>query len=114
MFKVDLLAGAGGWDLSSFLDNSFGTLGAWFSSAAMIIGIIAIMFAIWQIVSGLMSQGKKQTNWGLALLLLLVGGMLSMASGFEFVKDIAEGGKKTIEELGTGKSIVLFKSLFIK
>ncbi|MCC2248992.1 hypothetical protein JUJ52_03340 [Virgibacillus sp. AGTR] len=105
--KVELLAGAGGWDLRTFLQNSFNTLGDWFSLAVMILGIVAVAYAIWQIVSGLMSHGKKQTNWAVAIILLLVGGTLAMTTGFQFVQNIASGGRKTIEDLG-GQTITMF------
>lgn len=105
--SIELLAGSGGWDLRSFLTNMFNTLGDWISLAVMILGIVAVGYAIWQIVSGLMSQGKKQTNWAVAIMLLLVGGALSMTTGFEFVQSIASGGRKTIEDLG-GQTITIF------
>lgn len=107
--SVQLLAGAGEWDLRTFLTNSFATLGDWFGLAVMILGIVAVAYAIWQIVSGLMSHGKKQTNWALAIILLLVGGALSMSTGFSFVQGIAEGGKTTIEDLG-GQTIMMFEA----
>jgi len=107
--SFDILTGAAGdWDLRTFLTNSFDTLGEWFSLAIMILGIIAVAYAIWQIVTGLMSHGKKQVNWAVTIILLLVGGALSMATGFDFVRGIAEGGRATIEDLG-GQSIVLFQ-----
>lgn len=104
---IELLAGSGGWDLRSFLTNMFTTLGDWFSLAIMILGLVAVAYAAWQIVSGLMSQGKKQTNWAVSIILLLVGGALSMTTGFEFVQGIASGGRKTIEDLG-GQTITMF------
>lgn len=110
MFSTLLLSGtaSGEWDLRAFLTNSFETLGEWFSLAIMILGIVAVAYAIWQIVSGLMSHGKKQVNWVVTIILLLVGGALSMTTGFQFVQDIASGGRKTIEDLG-GQTIVLFQ-----
>ena len=105
--------GGSGWDLRTFLENSFDTLGEWFSLAVMILGIVAVAYAIWQIVSGLMSHGKKQVNWAVAIILLLVGGALSMSTGFEFVRGIAEGGQQTIEDLG-GQTIVLFSQMFFR
>lgn len=104
--NIELLTGS--WDLRNFLNNSFSTLGEWFSLAVMILGICAVAYAIWQIVSGLMSQGKKQTNWAIAIILLLVGGALSMTTGFQFVQNIASGGRKTIEDLG-GQTIIMFQ-----
>ncbi|MBD7970310.1 hypothetical protein [Paenibacillus gallinarum] len=109
VFKVDILTGTGGsWDLGSFLENSFDTLGTWGSRFVMIIGIICLVFAVWQIATGLWSHGKKQTNWFISIVLLLVGGVLSASTGFEFVKTIAGGGRKTIEDLGGG-AILLFE-----
>lgn len=106
--SIELLAGASsGWDLRNFLNNSFSTLGEWFSLAIMILGIVAVAYAVWQIVSGLMSHGKKQTNWAVSITLLLVGGALSMTTGFDFVQSIASGGRKTIEDLG-GQTITMF------
>lgn len=105
--SVELVTGA--WDLRTFLENSFDTLGEWFSLAVMILGICAVAWSIWMITSGLMSQGKKQTNWAVAIILLLVGGALSMTTGFQFVQDIASGGKETIEDLG-GQTIIMFQT----
>lgn len=98
---------SGTWDLRTFLTNSFDTLGEWFSLAIMILGLVAVAFAAWQIVTGLMSQGRKQTNWGLSIGLLLVGGALSATTGFEFIQGIAGGGRKTIEDLGGNAGTIL-------
>lgn len=99
---VLVLGASTSWDLRTFLENSFSTLNDWFRLAVMILGLVAIGVAVWMITTGLMSNGKKQTNWGIAVVLLLVGGTLSMTTGFEFVREIASGGRKTIEDLGTG------------
>lgn len=110
--SIELLAGSSGWDLRNFLNNSFSTLGEWFSLAVMILGIVAVAYSIYQIVTGLMSQGKKQTNWAVTIILLLVGGALSMTTGFQFVQKIAGGGRKTIEDLG-GQTITMISSFFM-
>lgn len=96
-------AGTDSWSLSNFLKNSFKTLGDWFSLAVSILGICAVAWAVWQIVSGLMSHGKKQVNWAIAIVLLIVGGALSVSGGFGFVQDIAGSGQTTIKELGGQK-----------
>ena len=87
------------WDLTSFLSNAENQLKAWGGGIILIIGVAMIIAAVWQIASGLMSHGKKQTNWAIALLLLIVGGAFAVG-GWGFVFNIAQGGKKTIEELG--------------
>lgn len=110
---VNMVAGA--WDLESFLKKSTTTLTKWFGLGVTLLGLIAVALAIWQITSGLMSHGKKQVNWGVTLILLLVGGALTATGGYDFVKGIAQGGKKTIQDLG-GQTIVTFEylKLFIK
>lgn len=108
--QYSFLAGAAssGFDIGTFLDNSGKTLGKWFGLAAIILGLVAIIYAIYQIATGLMSHGKKQVNWFVTIALLLFGGMLTVGGGgFEFVKGIAGGGQKTITDLGTGGTIVL-------
>lgn len=113
-FQYGLLTGAKAFDIGTFLSNSSSTLGKWFSLAAIIIGLVAIIYAIWQIASGLMSHGKKQVNWFVTVALLLFGGMLTFSGGgFDYVKGIAGGGQKTIEDLGTGGAIVLQLKMFL-
>lgn len=100
-----LVAASGGWDIENFLKNSTSTITTWFGLAVVLIGIVMIAFSIWQIASGLMSGGKKQTSWGIAIVTLILGGALSVG-GFVFVQNIAKGGKKTIEQLGGGTVFV--------
>lgn len=88
------------WDLRTFLENSTQTLGEWAGLAVALIGIVMIFVSIWMIATGLMSHGKKQTNWAVALITLLFGGVLAAAGGFNFMKGVAEGGRKTMEDLG--------------
>lgn len=102
-------AASGDWDIGSFLTNSSETLRTWFNAGLLVLGLVAIVYATWQIVSGLMSHGKKQVNWAVSIILLLVGGVLASTTGFDFMQGIAGGGKKTIEDLGTGGTIMLFE-----
>lgn len=102
LLTEQMFTAAGTWDLGNFLKNSYKTLGNWFTLATMLVGLFCLGIAIWQIASGLMSHGKKQTNWAVSLILLLVGGVLSVSTGFGFIQTIASGGKQTIEDLGNG------------
>ncbi|MEK4529833.1 hypothetical protein NST38_30990 [Paenibacillus sp. FSL H8-0104] len=100
----------GDWDLGSFLANARTALTGWAGLAVALIGIVCIFISIWQIASGLMSHGKKQTNWAISIILLLLGGVLVADQAFDFVQGIAGGGKKTITDLGgTGGAIMLFE-----
>lgn len=104
----DVIFLTGAWDLKSFLTNAAETLKEWGDLAAIIIGLVCIFIAIWRIASGLWSHGQKQTNWAIAIILLLVGGTLAVPGGFKFFSDISEGGKQTITDLGGG-AIMLFE-----
>lgn len=108
--SIDVLTGTS-WDLGTFLKNSTTTVSGWFSLGITLLGIVAVAYAAYQIVTGLMSHGKKQTNWAIAIILLLVGGAISASSGFAFIQGIAGGGKKTIEDLGNGGTILIFQSV---
>ena len=98
---------ASGWDLTSFLDNAQSQVQTWGGAFLTLIGIVGVIWAAFQIISGLMSHGKKQVSYGTNAILLLVSGALA-ASGLNLVMDIAKGGQKTIEELGS--TINLFKT----
>lgn len=93
------------WDITTFLTNATTTLKSWGSLLMILIGVVMVIVAIWQIATGLISHGKKPTNWFVAILLLLVGGALAAFSGnaaWDWVSSIAAGGKKTIDDLGGG------------
>lgn len=91
------------WDITSFLTNSKTTLSSWFALASAIIGVIVLFVGVWMIASGLMSNGKKQTNWIVAIICLIVGGALASTGGWSLVEKIGEGGQTTIKDLGAGK-----------
>lgn len=91
-----------GWDLTTFLTNSTLTVEGWIGLASMLVGTVMLGVSIWQIATGLMSHGKKQTNWPITIILALVGGVLSVSTGWDFFQTITAGGKVTIEELGAG------------
>ncbi len=104
LLKYVIVSGA--WDLGSFLNNSKSAIEKWGGAFIMLIGVVAIIVAAYQIISGLISHGKKQVNWGISIALLVIGGAFSIG-GFNFVNGIASGGKKTIDDLGNGGLINL-------
>ncbi|MCL6663446.1 hypothetical protein [Paenibacillus amylolyticus] len=108
LFELDVLTGTNNWDLGKFLETATNKLGSWGSLFVILLGTICVIYAVYQIVTGLMSHGKKQTNWFIAITLLLVGGAISAPGGYKLITDIAGGGKKTIEDLGTG-AVMLFE-----
>lgn len=101
------------WDVESFLNNSKNAIVKWGNILIILIGVIMIIASVWQIASGLMSHGKKQTNWAVTILLLIIGGAF-MAGGFGFMENIASGGKKTIEDLGSGGGTMIPWNLWFR
>lgn len=100
------------WDLGNFLQNATNTIKTWGGYLITLIGVVMIIVAVYQIAKGLIGHGKQgqPTNWFVVIGLLIIGGALSVAGGFLWVSNIAQGGKKTIEDLGKA-STVLFNTL---
>ena len=92
-----------GWSLTNFFANATKyakKAGGWF---IILLGVIMIIVAAWQIGSGFIAHGRKQTNWFIAIALLIVGGAFA-AGGFTFVSKVASGGQATLNELGSGNA----------
>lgn len=103
------------WDFGAFLQNATNTLRTWGGYGIVLIGVVMIIIGVYQIAKGFISHGKTQTNWFIAIALLVLGGAL-MVGGWAWVAEIASGGKKTIDDLGNGgtggtSTILLLTSL---
>lgn len=105
-FAFPVLADSG-WSLTKFLDNAFKTLGTWGKVIITIIGVVMLVAGIYQVAKGLISHGKTQVSWPVAILLILIGGALAFASMWDTLKNIGQGSKETIQELGNEGSIFL-------
>lgn len=90
------------WDVGSFLQNLGNVLKTWGSYIVTIIGVIMVIAAAYQIAKGLISHGKTQTNWAVTILLLIIGGALMSIGGWDLLVNVAQGGKTTIENIGSG------------
>ena len=87
------------WDIGSFLNNTTTTIKSWGGALIILIGIVMMIYAVYMIAKGLMTHGKGQTNWAVAIITLIIGGALAVG-GFAMVDSIASGGAKTINQLG--------------
>lgn len=103
---IPVLLNTGGnanWSITAFLENLSDQLVEWGGLVMLLLGVVMVIVAVYQIATGLMSHGKKQTNWFVAGGLLLLGGALVAGGGagtWTWVTDIAAGGKNTIDDLG--------------
>lgn len=94
------------FNIGNLLSNAKGKVEEWGGMAVVLIGAVMIVVAGFQIARGLMTQGKpggQQTNWLVVILLLIVGGGF-LLGGYTLLKQVAEVGKDTIEDLGQGGS----------
>lgn len=93
---------ANGWTLENFLKNAFQKLKGWGGILVTIIGIVMLVAGIYQVAKGLISHGKTQVSWPIAIILILLGAALAFAGVWGLMSDIGTGAKGTIEALGEG------------
>lgn len=90
------------WSMDSFLDSVKEKLEGWVGVVIAIIGIVMIAAGVYQIAKGLAGHGKAQVSWPVAILLVVIGGLFVGLAGISLFKDIGEGAKTTIDDLGNG------------
>lgn len=93
---------ANGWTLENFLNNAFKKLKGWGGILVTIIGIVMLVAGIYQVAKGLISHGKTQVSWPIAIILILLGAALAFAGVWGLMSDIGTGARGTIESLGEG------------
>ncbi len=94
------------WDIENFLNNLKTKIQKWGGLLVAAMGAVAVVWGFVMLITGLMSHGKKPTNWLIVIALILVGGAL-MASGWNLMEKVAKGGEKTINDLGGGGLILI-------
>lgn len=80
--------GDGGNSIGAVLGALRNALGTWGGYVVGILGVAALIVGLWNIVTGMISHGKKQTNWLISIALLLIGGVL-MGWGIKSVQSLA-------------------------
>lgn len=88
------------WDIDSFLDKLKTKITDWGTLLVVVVGLVMVIVGVVQVAKGLISHGKTQTNWVVAVLLIVVGGALAFGSGWGFVQNVAGGTGNSLEELG--------------
>ena len=89
-----------GWNIIKFLQTVKNTIGDAAMWIVAIIGAIMFIVGIWLIAKGLMSQGRGQTNWVLAIVLLVLGALLGFGAGFGLLTDFANNTADVVNDLG--------------
>ena len=88
-------------DINTFLTNLKSSLELWGNGVIMIIGIVMIIIGGWKIASGLISHGKKQVSWVVAIALIMIGGLM-LGAGFGGLKTFADIGNQTLTNMAGG------------
>lgn len=95
-----LYASSIGQMLNSFRDS----LGSWVKIAIVIIGGVMLFMGIVQLAKNLISHGKGQTNWIVTMALILIGGVLMLSSGWDFISSFTSSTNTTLEDIASGSA----------
>lgn len=88
------------WELNRFLENARDYAVIAGGSLLMLMGTIGVVWGGVLLIKKLMAGQQDQTSWMKIILLILLGGAL-MVGGFSLIRNIAAGGRDTIENLGS-------------
>lgn len=97
----------GDWAIVEFLGNIRNKTSEWIKIIIIIIGLIMMVVGVFWIARNLLKKGGQAVAWPLALATFFIGGAMVATGGYNLMKDIAQGQKKTLEELG--HSIVVYE-----
>lgn len=95
------LASPAAWDLVSALRNAGNYVGKLGSAAVIMLGFILILVGAWKLAMKLINGEKSRESWGMIVALIVIGGAFAYG-GWKMFTGVASGGKKTIEDLGSG------------
>ena len=85
--------------------HSMGTnIGSWVKMIVMIVGVVMVGFGIYQVAKNLISHGKGQTNWVVTIALIILGAILMLSGGWNFIKDFSKAGRKTLDDAANGNA----------
>lgn len=108
MSLIGVVADSNQFSITSLLTNLGKQLNTWGSLIVFIFGLVAIIASVYMIVTGMISHGKKQTSWPIAIGLLIIGGVCTAggsSGAWLFVaNNIAGGGQQTVKDMAEGNS----------
>ncbi len=90
-----------GWSLDKLLSGTYNKLLMWVGYIILIVGVILLGIAVFQMLKKFGSGGQGGMSWVTVIIMACVGGAL-MGGGIKFVYDLTKGAKDTIEDIGDG------------
>jgi hypothetical protein len=87
------------WDVVSFFENAGEFVKTAGAGLLVAMGLIALVWGGVLLLKKLMSGQQNNDSWIKIILLMIVGGAISVG-GFALIFTIGSGGKTTIEDLG--------------
>ena len=90
--------------IGKFIQSIGTNIGTWVKMIVMIIGVIMVGAGIYQVAKNLISHGKGQTNWIVTFALIIIGAILMLSTGWDFIKDFSSAGHTTLDEAAKGNA----------
>lgn len=89
----------GSGSITNILKSASDTASTWGRYFLVVLGIVMVIYGVYQIGKGMMSGGRGQTNWVMAIGCLILGGALAVSGGWKFVVNIAQGSGNELNEM---------------
>jgi len=88
--------------IGTFIESMGKNIGSWVKMIVMIIGVIMVGAGIYQVAKNLISHGKGQTNWIVTFALIIIGAVLMLTGGWDFIKAFSKAGGNTLKGSADG------------
>lgn len=90
--------------IGKFIQSMGTNIGSWVKMIVMIIGVVMVGAGIYQVAKNLISHGKGQTNWIVTFALIIIGAILMLAGGWDFIKSFSTAGQNTLKDAAEGNN----------
>lgn len=90
--------------IGKFIQSMGTNIGSWVKMIVMIIGVVMVGAGIYQVAKNLISHGKGQTNWIVTIALIILGAILMLAGGWDFIKNFSKAGRQTLDDAANGNA----------
>ena len=95
-----LMAGS---SIGNFITALQESMNSWAKGIVMIICAVMVIGGVYQVAKGMMSGGRGgQTNWFMAIGLIIFGTLLIVGSGWEALKNFGKVGSDTLNSFSQG------------